>query len=226
MTPRPISLKNPSTLTAAESNDTSAGSVSNPGTAGHAASPLISTPLPTPVPINALPNELLVHIFKYLDNPQPSTAALYDEPHFKLTKSTNAPLQAISRVSKRWRQFSIPLLFKHAQFAGIRSEWHRTTLDEQIRPFFDFVRSNDLHPVIMSFTLLILDKKVAKNWESYSRPSGFSRFWNALFSVIDPNDLLLVAPAEVLGALTGCHVDTQDAPKFDCPCHYLRLQKP
>jgi hypothetical protein len=176
--------------------------------------------------IEILPNELLSNIFGFLDSPKPSSSesTLHDEPHFELTKSQNAPLKASSCVSKRWRRATIPLLFKHTQFTVRESTTQQQILNIMIQPFFKFVNDNQLYKVIQSFTLIVENKQVANKSDGEHELNGFSTFWYTLFKVIDPKELLIVAPAEALGVLTSCHVYLEDAWNFDCPCHYLQLQ--
>lgn len=179
-----------------------------------------------PASIERLPNELLANIFGFLDSIKPSSSesALLDEPSFDLTKSEHVPYKAASRVSRRWRRITIPLLFKHAQFTVRETEpW--PILDNLIQPFFDFIGNNQLHKVVQSFVLLFHNKYISSNLTTSKFSfNDFSIFWQNIFKVIDPKELLVVAPAESLGALTSCHVYVEDAWRFDCPCHYLRLQ--
>lgn len=51
-------------------------------------------------------------------------------------------------------------------------------------------------------------------------------FWQSLFEVINPGDLLIVASAQSLGVLTSCFVNMADAWNFDNSFHYLQLQQP
>lgn len=178
-------------------------------------------------PIELLPNELLANIFGFLDSPKPSSSesTLHDEPHFELTKSDNAPLKAVSCVSKRWRRGIIPLLFKHLQF-GIKGDDERwTTVDQMMKPFLEFIVGHELSKTIKSFTLMIHQKVPGDIIDRQERSFGFSTFWSGIFKVMDPLELLIVAPAEALGILTNCRVNMDDAWSFDCPCHYLRLQR-
>ncbi|KAF4632899.1 hypothetical protein G7Y89_g5240 [Cudoniella acicularis] len=175
--------------------------------------------------VETLPNELLCNILGFLDTPKPSASRLYDEPTFKVTDTEIADLKAASRVSKRWRRATIPMLFKHTRFIAADSQTHRPILNKQILPFLDFVQRNELRKVITSFTLLVHDKKIASDSDGEYRLSHFSNFWYSLFEIVDPVELLLVAPSAALGALTSCHVMLEDAWNFDCPCHYLRLQR-
>jgi hypothetical protein len=179
-------------------------------------------------PVELLPNELLADIFEFLDSPKPSSSesVLHDEPHFNLTKSNNAPLKAASCVSKRWRRGTIPLLFKHAQLVVEEKKTPWSTLDESIQPFFDFVGEHQLRRIVQSFTLIVHEQKLANIVNEQEISQGFFSFWGRLFQVIDPQELLVVAPVLALGPLTNCRVYLEDAWNFDCPCHYLRLQIP
>jgi hypothetical protein len=176
--------------------------------------------------IESLPNELLTNIFGYFDTSKPSGSALHDEPTFELTHSEDNDLKAISCVSKRWRRATIPMLFRYARFIVAEPKTQRPILKEVMAPFFDFVKSNSFRKVIASFTFVVHDKKVANTLDGEHRLNSFSEFWYSLFKIIDPLDLLIVAPAEALGALTACHIHMEDAWCFsDCHCHYLQLQR-
>jgi hypothetical protein len=178
--------------------------------------------------VENLPNELLSHILGFLDIPPPSasSSALHDEPTFALTQSEAIPLKAASCVSKLWRRCAMPLLFKHPQFVVAEPKKQSPALNDQIAPFFDFVTRNSLRKIISTFTLVVHDKKVSNNAGRKHSVNDFSTFWKSLFTIIDPVELLVIAPAEALGRLTSCHVHLEDVWSFDCPCHYLRLQRP
>ncbi|KAG4440683.1 hypothetical protein IFR05_003829 [Cadophora sp. M221] len=178
------------------------------------------------VSIETLPNEILSQIFGYLDTLPPSYSieALHDEPKPDITSSDDHPLKSSSLVSERWREISKPVLFKHAQFIVRKHPSGRVTLSQQIKPFLDFVSSNSLH-AIRSFTLLSHECGVTDDPQGEYRLNNPANFWFSLFQVIDPIDLLIVAAPEALGALTSCRVYLTEAWNFDCPCHYLRLQR-
>ncbi len=175
---------------------------------------------------NSLPNELLLHIFSYLDGPRPSASALLDEPHIDLTKSNDAPLKKASLVARKWRQIILPLLFKHAQFTLEATKSARSVIGRQTQPFYDFLKANDLGNIISTFALLVQDKKIAHVSEFDHGHKSFSSFWATLFTVIDPCELLIVAPPEALGDLASCNTFLQDQWAFNCPFQYLRLQQP
>ncbi|KAH9213414.1 hypothetical protein DL95DRAFT_524518 [Leptodontidium sp. 2 PMI_412] len=178
------------------------------------------------VSIETLPTEILSQIFGYLDTLPPSFSikTLHDEPRFDITSSDDHPLKASSLVSRLWREILKPVLFKHAQFIVRKHPTGSVMLSQQIKPFFDFITSNSLQ-AIQSFTLLVHDGGVTDNPQGEYRPNNPANFWFSLFQVIDPVDLLIVAAPEALGALTSCRVYLTEAWNFDCPCHYLRLQR-
>lgn len=179
-------------------------------------------------PVELLPNELLSQIFEYLDSPKPSSSdsVLHDEPHFDLTKSDNTPLKAAACVSKRWRRGTMPLLFRNVQFVvekGNQAQYN--TLYQMVQPFLEFITEHQLRRTLQSFTLIVRSKESADILDRQETTDGFSPFWRGLFRVIDPQELLIVAPAEALGILTNCRVYMTDAWNFQCPCHYLRLRR-
>ncbi|KAF8858873.1 hypothetical protein BDZ45DRAFT_689687 [Acephala macrosclerotiorum] len=173
--------------------------------------------------IHVLPNELLTQILGYLDINKPSDNLL-DEPRLDLTQSDTADLKAASRVSKQWRRIVFPSLFKHAQFIVSEPKHHRKTLDEQTPPFLAFAVRTSLRSIIASFTLVVQDAKVSGNGGIGLDP--FSTFWHSLFDVLDPPELLIIAPVEALAPLTTCRVELADSWQFDCPCHYIQLKRP
>ncbi|KAK2625620.1 hypothetical protein QTJ16_004932 [Diplocarpon rosae] len=179
--------------------------------------------------IQSLPNELLSHIFENLDVQPPSASALYDEPHFALTESSDSPLKAASLVSKRWRESSKLVLFRCTQFTVPDpeiTESRRAILTERFKPYLDFITSNALQKVVRTFALLVDDREVRNASEGPRRPNEFASFWSSIFETIDPLTILIVAAPQALGALTSCHVYLEDAWTFDCPYHYLLLQRP
>jgi hypothetical protein len=181
------------------------------------------------ISINNLPNEILSHILSFLDVSPPSaaTSVLLEEPHFGITQADDAPLKAASCVTRRWRSAAIPLLFKHAQFRSREdpSRFPQITLLEQIKPFLEFITKHNLGKAIPTFTLII--EGICTNTASGEYiPDCFSTFWQALFAVIEPMVLLVVAPAVSIAVLSSCNIYSLDSWTFDCECHYMRLEMP
>lgn len=206
------------------------GSASGPAYAPELGPLSLEPPPAGKPPIELLPNELLSNIFEFLDSPKPSSreSVLHDEPVFELTRQDNAPLKAASCVSKRWRRGTIPLLFKHAQFTiekASPAQYKYTSLEEMIKPFWDFMLEHQLRRITQSLTLIVR-KHPADIIERLELSVGLNTFWSGLFEATDPQELLIVAPAEALGILTQCRIHMEDAWSFDSPCHYLRLKVP
>ncbi|TAQ88969.1 hypothetical protein B7494_g2703, partial [Chlorociboria aeruginascens] len=177
--------------------------------------------------IEDLPNELLSTIFRYLDAPKPSDTGLDVEPTIGITDADVADLKSTSRVSKRWRQATMPILFRHSRFIVEEPKpgADRPIMKDHIQPFLDFVTENSLAAAITSFALLVIDRGIINRVESF-RWNDFATFWHAIFDTIDPLELLIVAHPEALSPLTDCYISLTDTAQFDCPYHYLRLQRP
>ncbi len=65
--------------------------------------------------LDTLPEELLGHIFSYLELIPPSVSKARHEPSLELTDSATAPLKSVCCVSKRWRRIVLPLLFRYSR---------------------------------------------------------------------------------------------------------------
>jgi hypothetical protein len=184
-----------------------------------------------PMTIDTLPNELLSQIFGFLDIPPPSTnsADLLDEPKFELTDAATADLKTSSRVSKRWREATLPTLFRHARFVIAKPEPKMLVhnLMKEIQPFLEFVNKNAMVKIITTFVLAVNDRSITGDeYVPEHKLDVFADFWRLLFQTIDPVELLVIAHPQILGRFTSCHVYKADTWNFDCPCHYLRLQRP
>ena len=78
--------------------------------------------------IDKLPEELLLHVFNYLESTPPSEVKIRHEPSLELTRSSKTTLKDVSTISKRWRRIVLPLLFKHARLRidiPWRKEWSK-----------------------------------------------------------------------------------------------------
>lgn len=168
-----------------------------------------------------LPNELLSQVLACLDIPRRSDAHLLNEPHFGLTESNIVDLKSASRVSKRWRQVVFPLLFKHSRFIVQDFKDYRPILDKEIEPFLNFARRASLHAMIESFTLVVTAEKVRGTGRDPL--DSFSPFWVTIFDVLDPSELIVVAPSTTLGSLAACFVHTGEVWHFDCSCRKSKL---
>jgi len=179
----------------------------------------------SPAYIDGLPNELLSNIFGLLSNNSPSASRLLDEPTIDVTYSDVTDLKASSLVSKRWRQTILPSLYKYARFILPNLESRNIDLLDGIVPFLNFVKKNSLQKVVSSLILLVRDQDPTSYLDWMTRVDSCTKFWNSVFAIIDPTDLIIVAPPMALGSLTSCRISLQNSLDFDNTLHYLRLQR-
>ena len=181
-----------------------------------------------PTTMEDLPNELLSHMFGFLDINRPSEHLL-DEPTFDLTAGKARDLKTLSYVSKRWREVIRPILFKHARFVveRRRDETEECDLFTEIKPFLEFVSKNALAKIIKTFVMVMNYRNITGDrYVPENSHDLFATFWRRLFTAIDPVELLIVAHPLLLGSFTSCFVFEGDSWNLDCPCHYLRLRHP
>ncbi|KAH8808004.1 hypothetical protein F5884DRAFT_676331 [Xylogone sp. PMI_703] len=181
-----------------------------------------------PASIQDLPNEILADIIFYTDSSPPSPTRLLGEPNFEVTDSPSTPLKNLSLVSPRWRQIVLPLLFRHVRLKIWGTKYSllsKSTLHEWFSPLGDFLTRRSLGAVVQSFALCIQSEKALPITHGPYTVIEFAKFWDNLFQIIDPTDLLIVAPVRHVGLLSGSRVKMQDAFLLDCPYHYLQLQR-
>lgn len=181
-----------------------------------------------PVSIQELPDEILADIFTYLDAPPPSPGRLNEEPHFELTDSNIQSLKSISQVSSRWRQIVLPLLFRHVRLqirANRVSFLQCSTIHELFKALEEFLIQRSLAPVVKSFALCVENGEYIPASQDRYAILDFAKFWDDLFQICDPTDVLIVAQPMMLGLLCGCRVPMQDDPVIGCSYHYLYLQR-
>lgn len=116
------------------------------------------------VNINALPAEMLSHIFTFLDGPAPSDERLHDQPCAHMLKDpdlSSQNLKNLSLVNKQWRATVLPLLFRNAVWYLDHSDLSLVDLEESsgphsMIPLLSFVRDNDLTSYVKSLTLVVV----------------------------------------------------------------------
>ncbi|KAL2263123.1 hypothetical protein VTK26DRAFT_8093 [Humicola hyalothermophila] len=199
-----------------------------------------------PIAIDTLPPELLAHIFSYFDGPAPSDYRLHDQPDSAMLDGSpqDVNLKNISCVSKRWRAISLPLLFRHVVWYIDR---HRLLVEladlqdpSSAIPLLSYLRANNLGGRVSSFTLLLGYRTVP------AQPSldslAVSRFdpsplvetdedrnwlWNALFGLIDPRRLTIIASPQALADLLSRVTFLNDVESWSTtpPLHVLSLSR-
>ena len=175
-----------------------------------------------------LPNELLIRIFHHLHAPPASSAqdALYLEPRLDMTVNAVAPLKTVSLVSALWREAALPILFKHAQLVAPRAETSPGAVAAYFDDFLTFFTDNKLQKAVLSITLICSNKDFSLSTYSLKSIKHFTKLWGNIFSVLDPDDVLVIASVEALGFLTACSVNLDARDFFDAPYQYLKLSRP
>ncbi|KAI3396932.1 hypothetical protein diail_11545 [Diaporthe ilicicola] len=116
------------------------------------------------IDINALPMEMLSHIFTFLDSPAPSDERLHDQPHAHMLKEpdlSSQNLKNISLVNKQWRATVLPLLFRNAIWYLDHSDLSLVDLEQSsgphsMIPLLSFVRDNNLTSYVKTLTLVVV----------------------------------------------------------------------
>lgn len=113
------------------------------------------------VTADALPPELLGHVFAYLDQPPPSDGRLHEQPRMRMLHEPQCPLKIISLVSKRWRAIVLPTLFRHVLWSleptgllAARPRDDEKAVDQL--PMLAFLQANDLGRHVLTFTMIVV----------------------------------------------------------------------
>ncbi|OJD30705.1 f-box domain-containing protein [Diplodia corticola] len=178
--------------------------------------------------MDALPDELKLHVISYLDCAPPSDAHFFDEPDpHALTSFRDRSLKALSLVSPRWRRIIKPLLFHHLVFNlhildDQHNEWIPSLAPElpRIRSFLaKFDRRHHVKSLV-----------VCAHGEIYGSlradiASVSTDFWSVVFDRIEPASIKIVAPPAALARLAGCGGCFQHSWAFEQSYHVLELRQ-
>lgn len=163
-----------------------------------------------PLNINDMPNELLHHIFSYLDTPSTIPDFVKKEPKPALLRSDTPDLKNASLVCGKWRPFTMPLLFKHLRILTTQPTPEGATSEAQywvplLRPLLDYLYYYDLNRGVAS---LILCRDVDNTVDPERLDSEkVHLLWQTLFGCIDPLDVVILTPPTSLLALTDAIVN-------------------
>ena len=183
--------------------------------------------LPGPDPVipglDLLPPELLAHIFSYLDIPGPSSSRLLERPCDDITYSVTADLKSVSLVSQKLRSSVLRFLFRCARLnlqTANQGGWQG-----ELAAFLDFVKARELSHRVDSLTLINDNRRDNSTAAMERNIPQLGNTWDAIFAVLDPVCLTVVAPPRVLAAVTSLFAPMSDIDYFDMPFHILSLQR-
>ncbi|OAX79193.1 hypothetical protein ACJ72_06490 [Emergomyces africanus] len=162
---------------------------------------------PMAASLETLPTELLDHVLSYLaSDPPPSSRKLRQVPTHTITSSATVDLKNISRASSRFRALSRPLLFTHT----------RHELRDQER-FLDFLHRHELASHVRSVVVSV---------RSIFLGSETPRWWVRLLEVVDPQDLIVIAPPYMFADMALCSLDGAHSWAFELPLQTMQFHQP
>lgn len=177
---------------------------------------------PTPTTIASLPHEIFDLILHHSVNPVLSLSdAVCQEPSFSITSAENTTLKAVSLVSRAWRRTTLPLLFKHTRLILRDSHLCSFNLKGNVDALLAFLKAHDL--AVASFFLGVYNHDAPVQRVLGYQPEEYQSVWSDLFRAIDPRVVTIVAPPRLLGDLTRCIIDMQDADMFNIKYQILQL---
>ncbi|KAL0262872.1 hypothetical protein SLS55_001846 [Diplodia seriata] len=178
--------------------------------------------------MDALPDELKLHVISYLDRAPPSDAHFFDEPDpHALTSFRDRSLKALSLVSPRWRRIIRPLLFHYLVFnLHILDDEHNEwvpSLAAELPRIRDFLAKFDRRHHVKSLV-------VCAHGEIYGSlradiASVSTDFWSVVFHRIEPASIKIVAPPAALARLAGSGGYFQHSWAFEQRYHVLELRQ-
>ncbi|KAI1501318.1 hypothetical protein F5X99DRAFT_382832 [Biscogniauxia marginata] len=179
--------------------------------------------------MDQIPPEIVLHIFKFLDEPAPSEMRLHDQPGDEMLdvdSESSCPLKTVSLVSKSWRTLVLPILFRHVLWRPKVFSLSAFTLNPI--PLLRFLEDNRLDHSVISFTLLVNFFETEADAYLVTpkiRTADLEWLWDQIFSVIDPLRFTIIARPTTLAALLSRMLFLVDAWSFDIPYHILSLAR-
>lgn len=172
--------------------------------------------------IESLPREILDLIFHHAAGPILSLSeAVCQEPSFSITSAESTTLKDASLVSRAWRRSTLPLLFKHTRLILRDSHLCSFNLKGNVDALLGFLKSHDL--VVSSFILGVYNHEAPVQRVLGYQPEEYQSVWGDLFQAINPRVVTIVAPPRLLGDLTRCIIDMEDADSFNIKYQILQL---
>lgn len=152
-----------------------------------------------------LPNELLHHVFSFLDEDPPSERIFTHLPSREWTDHAGAPLKALSTVSRRLRAIVLQSLFKHARL----DPCHLT-------PLLEFVHQFDLASSVESIVAHVSDLR------DCFHPAWYVRLLNE----VPATRLVVGCEPHAIAETAGIQMNLTDRWAFNIPYQYLELRQP
>lgn len=152
-----------------------------------------------------LPNELLDHVFAFLDTAAPSESGFNSLPSLICSAETQWALKNVSLVSRRLRTIVLDRLFTHVRVNP-----------SSIMNFLHFIDQAGLSWKVDSIVVRV---------SSHEYVSPGSTWWCLLLDKIPSRRIVIQGKPEKHEALFGLEVILHDAWAFKVPCQYIELSQ-
>lgn len=150
-----------------------------------------------------LPNELLDHIFSFLDTAAPSESNFHSLPSWTCFARTQQPLKHVSLVSHRLRTVVVNRLFANVRIAP-----------NFVQDFLQFINRAGLSWKVESILIEV---------SSHDHAGADPKWWCLLLDQVPTRRIVLQCQPEVQDELFGIRAHSSDFWAFKVPCQYIEF---
>ena len=155
-------------------------------------------------PLTNLPNELINHVFYFLDSVPPSEVKFNEQPSASYTNSKSTPLKDLSRVSRGLRRIVLPRLF-----ANVRLDPYKLTA------FLAFLHQRELAKYVHTIVAKLQGPC------NHLHPA----WWARLLNEVPAHTFTIACAPHVFAELVGTSIVGADAWAFNMPHQLLKLKQ-
>ena len=155
-------------------------------------------------PLASLPNELIEHVFCFLDSVAPSEINFNEQPSAHYANAEATPLKDVSRVSRKLRDIALPRLF-----ANVRLDPYRLT------PFLVFLHHRRLAKHVSTIVAQLQGPC------NHLHPA----WWARLMNEVPARTFTIICAPHVFAELVNTSIVSADAWAFNMSHQLLRLKQ-
>lgn len=159
---------------------------------------------PQVFPLTRLPNELIDHVFSFLESLAPSEVNFNEQPRADYTKAEATPLKDVSRVSRRLRRIALPRLFANVQLDPYR-----------LTPFLVFIHQQELAKHVHTIVAQLQGPC------NHLHPA----WWARLLNEVPARTFIISCAPHVFAELVNTSVVGADAWAFNMSHQILKLKQ-
>lgn len=155
-------------------------------------------------PLGDLPNELIEHVFYFLDSTAPSELNFYEQPSASYTSAEETPLKDASKVSRRLREIVLPRLF-----ASVRLDPNSLTA------FLIFLQRQQLAKYVRTIVGQL------QGPTNHIHPA----WWARLLNEVPARTFTIICAPHIFAELVNTTIVSADAWAFNMSHQILRLKQ-